>query len=165
MGAGHGNRLSTAVGHTLRITGHRAIVARGWAELAVDGPDVMVVDEVPHQWLFPRVAAVVHHAGAGTTAAGLRAGVPAIPVPFGYDQPFWARRLVELGVAPRALPARRLDATRLAAAIAAAVTDPARRRTSAAVAKALNGEDGSARVLELITDHEAGRLNGQPSHA
>lgn len=154
MGAGDGPRLSRVIRRALDLTGHRAVVARGWAELAVEGPDVLVVDEVTHQWLFPRVAAVVHHAGAGTTAAGLRAGVPAVPVPFGHDQPFWARRLADLGVAPRALPARRVTGEALATAIDDAVGDPAYRHAAATLAGRLNREDGAARVLDVVTDLE-----------
>lgn len=77
-GTTQGPRLSAIVSDALGRSGHRAVVQRGWAGLAVSGPDVLVVDEVPHEWLFPRVAAVVHHSGAGTTAAGLRYGRPAV---------------------------------------------------------------------------------------
>jgi UDP:flavonoid glycosyltransferase YjiC (YdhE family) len=148
MGRAHGQRLSEVVGETVRLCGRRAIVSRGWAELAVEGPDVLTVDDVPHEWLFRRVAAVVHHAGAGTTAAGLRAGIPAVPVPFAYDQPFWARRLHDLGVAPRVVPARRVTPTRLAAAIEAAV-GPELVPVAAGLAGAVGSEDGARRVLEL----------------
>lgn len=150
MGAGDGRRLSAEVSAALRSAGCRAVVARGWAELDIDGPDVLMVDDVPHDWLFSRVAAVVHHAGAGTTAAGLRAGRPAVGVPFGYDQPFWARRLVDLGVAPRSLPAKRLGGSELGAAIATAVGDPSYGRAAAAIASCLETEDGAARVLRLV---------------
>jgi sterol 3beta-glucosyltransferase len=155
MGAERASQVGATVSAALHATGHRAIVARGWADVAVDGPDVLTVDEVPHAWLFPQVAAVVHHAGAGTTAAGLRAGVPAVPVPFGYDQHFWARRLVELGVAPCSLPARRLDADQLAAALHAALTDPAHRRAAVTTAGRIGAEDGAARVLDVIGRLEA----------
>ncbi len=150
MGSTRGPRLSEAVADALMRTGHRAIVQRGWADLMVLGPDVLVVDDVPHEWLFPRMAAVVHHAGAGTTAAGLRAGRPAVPVPFAYDQTFWARRLVELGVAPRLLAATRLRGDRLAAALTGATDDPAFAQAARAVATDLQREDGAARVLQVI---------------
>lgn len=155
MGVHHAERIGTAVSRALRLTGLRAIVSRGWAELDLEGPNILMVDDVPHEWLFPRVAAVVHHAGAGTTAAGLRAGVPAVPVPFAYDQPFWARRLVELGVAPRAVPAKHLTAKRLATALNEA-TDTTHRDAATAVARRIGEEDGTRRVLELITSLETG---------
>ena len=155
MGFHHADRIGSAVSQALRLTGRRAIVSRGWAEIDIEGPDVLTIDDVPHQWLFPRVAAVVHHAGAGTTAAGLRAGVPAVPVPFAYDQPFWAHRLVDLGVAPHAVPAKHLTPKRLATAINAA-TDPTHLDAATATARRLADEDGARRVLELITTLETG---------
>jgi len=149
MGGTQAQRLDDVVHEAVRRSGRRAIVSRGWAELRVDDPDVLVVDDVPHDWLFPRVAAVVHHAGAGTTAAGLRAGVPAVPVPFAYDQPFWARRLHDLGVAPQVTSAKRLTAKRLATAIEAAC-DPALAPTAAELARKIAAEDGARGVLDVV---------------
>ena len=152
MGSDRAEQVTSVVGATLRATGHRAIVSRGWADLAVDGADVLTVDAVPHSWLFPRVAAVVHHAGAGTTGASLRAGVPVVPVPFGYDQHFWARRLVDLGVAPRSLPARDLRADLLAGALRGALDDRGCRRAAGRIADRLTDEDGAAPVLGRVAD-------------
>lgn len=143
--------LGPILSEALRRARHRAIVHRGWADLDVTGGDVLAVDDVPHDWLFPRMAAVVHHAGAGTAAAGLRAGVPAVPVPAVHDQPFWARRLVALGVAPRALRASRLRADRLTAALTAAVEVPGYRQAASAIADRLRQEDGAAGVLDAIS--------------
>jgi UDP:flavonoid glycosyltransferase YjiC (YdhE family) len=128
------------------------VVQAGWAGLRVDaaGPDVLGVGEVPHDWLFPRMAAVVHHAGAGTSAAGLRAGVPAVAVPVLADQPFWARRLHELQVAPAPLPLPSLTADRLAAALRRATGDPRHRARAAAMAGRIAAEDGAAAVLRWL---------------
>lgn len=102
MAAGHGERLSGIAVRALRAAGLRGILQSGSAGLAAEGDDdVLTVGDVPHALLFPRTAAVVHHAGAGTAAAGLRAGVPAVPVPVTADQPFWALRLAALGAASR----------------------------------------------------------------
>ena len=92
----------------LARTGQRGIIHAGWGGLQrTDLPaSVMMVDGVPFAWLFPRVAAVVHHGGAGTTSAGLRAGVPSVVVPFFGDQPFWAQRVADLGVGPAPIPRR-----------------------------------------------------------
>ena len=145
-----GDALSALLVAALRKAGRRAVVHRGWAGLSAAGDDVLTVGEVPHDWLFPRMAAVVHHAGAGTTGAGLRAGVPAVPVPFMVDQPFWARRLELLGVTPGPIPVRRLTADRLAAAITEATRNPGYRRRAAAVATQITREDGAAGVLGVL---------------
>ncbi|GAB3896779.1 glycosyltransferase [Kibdelosporangium lantanae] len=93
-------RISSVVVAALRRAQVRGIVQSGWAGLSGSGDDVITVGDVPHSWLFPRMAAVVHHCGAGTTGAGLRAEVPAVGVPLFGDSLFWARRLVARGASP-----------------------------------------------------------------
>lgn len=116
------------------------------------------IGDVPHEWLFPRMAAVVHHCGAGTTAAGLRAGVPTVAVPRYTDQPFWARRVKALGAGPDPVPHRRLTASTLATAIRAAVTDPRFRRNARAVGDRLAAEDGAAPLVDwLVYSARTGR--------
>ena len=110
LGVGAGEQLSSVSVEALRRAGVRGIVQSGWAGLSAAGDDVMTIGHIPHDWLFPRMSAVVHHAGPGTAAAALRAGVPSVPVPITWDQPFWARRLHDLGTAPTVLPHRRLSA-------------------------------------------------------
>ena len=142
--------LSALIVAALRTSGLRAVVNTGWAALTTAGDDILTVPEVPHDWLFPQVAAVVHHAGAGTTAAGLRAGVPAVPVPAMVDQPFWARRLEQAGVTPGAIPFRRLSGDRLAAALTEATGNPRYRQRAAVVAGRLAREDGAEGVLRVV---------------
>lgn len=154
MAPGHGERLSELVAEAVKRAGVRVVVQAGWAELSGYGPDVLAIGDVPHDWLFPRTAAVVHHAGAGTTAAGLRAGVPALPVPVMADQPFWASRLHRLGVAPRPLPFQDLTAEALGAAITACLSEPAHRRRAADLAHRIAAEDGAATVLAHIGSHD-----------
>jgi UDP:flavonoid glycosyltransferase YjiC (YdhE family) len=96
------------------------------------------------------MAAVVHHGGAGTTAAGLRAGVPSIVTPFFGDQPFWARRVHELGVGPRPIPRQSLTAARLAEAIRLAVTDETMRGRATDLGALIRAEDGVGRAVELL---------------
>jgi len=132
--------------------GQRAVVHAGWGGLGKEnlGPDVFVVESIPHAWLFDRVAAVVHHGGAGTTAAGIRAGVPSIVVPFHGDQPFWGQLVFQLGLGPHPVPRRDLTAERLAHAIEAALTNREYRDKAAALSAQIRGEDGVSRAVELI---------------
>ncbi len=136
----------------LARTGQRGVLYRGWGGLsAADLPhNVYMTDAVPHTWLFPRMAAVVHHGGAGTTAAGLRAGVPSILVPFFGDQPFWGARVAALGVGPQPIARPRLTRENLADAIQRAVTDPHVRTRAAALGAQIRAEDGIARAITAI---------------
>lgn len=135
--------------------GQRGVLYGGWGGLRPEQlpAQIHLTGAVPHSWLFPRMAAVVHHGGAGTTAAGLWAGVPAVVTPFFGDQPFWARRAHELGVAPRPVPRRSLTAASLAEAIRAAATDPQTRERAAALGARIRAEDGVARAVEVIERH------------
>lgn len=136
----------------LRRSGQRGVVYAGWGGLQkADIPDsVLMIGSTPHSWLFPRMAAVVHHGGAGTTAAGLSAGVPSIITPFFGDQPFWGRRVAELGVGPQPIPRRRLTAGELAKAIERAVHDRALRERAAALGARLRAEDGVGRAAAVL---------------
>ncbi|MGV0741445.1 glycosyltransferase [Mycolicibacterium sp. XJ870] len=144
-------RLSALVLQAVRAAGVRAVIQAGWAELDASGDDVISVGEVPHDWLFARASAVVHHCGAGTAAAGLRAGVPTVAVPAAYgDQPFWARRLSELGVSPAPISQRRLTAENLGASIRAALSINVFRDRAGRLAAQLAVEDGTERVLDAV---------------
>lgn len=145
-------RLTGIVLEALARSRQRGILLSGWGGLLKEElPDtVFSIDFVPHDWLFPQVAAVVHHGGAGTTGAVLRAGVPSVSIPWRADHPFFARRTFALGTSPRPIPKRRLSAARLAAAIDAAVRDPRLRERAAAVARQIRHEDGVARAVEAV---------------
>lgn len=134
-------------------SGRRAIIHSGWAGLSSESlPEgVRVVGSVPHSWLFPRVGAIVHHGGAGTTAAAFRAGVPQIVVPFHGDQPFWARLVSALGAGTRPLPRRRLTSERLADAIGQALSSEPMREAAARIGESVRGEDGVAAAVEILT--------------
>ena len=137
---------------SLERSGQRGVITTGWGGLDnADLPEnIFALDSVPHAWLFPRMAAVVHHGGSGTTGAGLRAGVPSVLVPHMGDQPFWARWVTELGVGPQPVPRRKLTAGRLAAAITSAITDTDMRARAAALGERIRAEDGIARTIEII---------------
>ncbi len=145
-------RTTRIVLEALGRAGQRGVLATGYGGLAAAAlpASVYMLDQAPHDWLFPRMAAVVHHGGAGTTGAGLRAGAPTLICPFFGDQPFWGRRVAALGAGPRPIPQRRLTAAALAEAIAAAVGDPAMRARAAALGEAIRAEDGVARAVALI---------------
>ena len=145
-------KATRATIQALAQTGQRGILATGWGGLqTTDLPDtVFKLSAVPHDWLFPRMAAVVHHGGAGTTAAGLRAGVPTVICPFFGDQPFWGRRVAALGVGPEPVPQKKLTADRLARAIETAITDPRIRQRAADLGAKIRPEDGVKRAVRLI---------------
>jgi sterol 3beta-glucosyltransferase len=144
----------------LRLSGQRGVVNVRSDHLRAQAStsDLLAVDDVPHEWLFPRMAAVVHHGGSGSTGAGLRAGVPNIVVPYFSDQPFWGRRVATLGAGPAPIPRKDLSPERLAAAITTAVTDPSIRRNAASMGEKIRAENGVQRAVEMITRYlSAGR--------
>jgi sterol 3beta-glucosyltransferase len=143
-------RTAREVAAGLRASGARGLLD-GPLGAAVDdaGDDMLAIGGVPHHWLFDRVAAVVHHGGAGTTGAGLRAGRPTVIVPHAVDQPFWARAVHARGASPRPLSPARLDARRLADAVSQALADPIAGR-AAALGRTLRREDGVAAATALL---------------
>ncbi|MFI1728330.1 glycosyltransferase [Streptomyces acidicola] len=150
MAGGEGERLSDIAVRALRRAGLRGILQSGSAGLAADGDDVLTIGDVPHELLFPRLAAVVHHAGAGTTAAALRAGVPAVAVPVTADQPFWAARLAALGAAPAPIPFTSLTAERLADALGRVTRQQTYARAAATVAQRMATEDGAGQAVKAV---------------
>ncbi len=136
----------------LQRAGQRGILATGWngmTKLEHLPEDIFMLDNAPHSWLFPRTAAVVHHGGAGTTAAALRAGVASVIVPFGNDTLAWGRRVYELGVGSKPVPRKQLTAERLTRAIQYARTGEVRSAASALGHK-IRGENGAETAAEII---------------
>lgn len=145
-------QLVDIVVEALRRTGRRGLLATGWGGLQPgDLPEsVFVVDEAPHDWLFPKMAAVVHHGGAGTTAAGLRAGRPSVICPFSMDQPFWGRRVHEAGAGPRPIFQKHLTLPALAGAIREATENAAMSRSAEALGRKIRAENGVRHGVDLI---------------
>jgi len=141
----------------LQLSKQRGILLAGWGGLQqADLPDtVLRLDEVPHDWLFPQVAATVHHGGCGTTAATFRAGIPMVGVPFFSDQPFWTNRAYQLGVGTKPIPRKDLSAELLAQAITTAVSDPQLRRRAAQLGHAIRSEDGRSTAVAVLENYVA----------
>jgi UDP:flavonoid glycosyltransferase YjiC (YdhE family) len=110
---------------------------------------VIITGPLPHEWAFPQVDVVIHHAGAGTTAAAVRAGRPSVPVPVLGDQYLWARRLHQLGVAPAPVRGRDLSASSITDAVRAALVPTVRER-AAALGRTVAAEDGVRATVDLI---------------
>jgi len=145
-------RLGEIVVAALQKTGQRGLLASGWGGLkAGDLPDtIFMLESAPHDWLFPRVAAVIHHGGSGTTGAGLRAGKPTIICPFIADQPFWGHRVHELGVGPAPIRQKKLTVENLAAAIETAVTNKTMQARATELGEKIRGENGVATAVSFI---------------
>ncbi|MDG6106201.1 glycosyltransferase family 1 protein [Dactylosporangium aurantiacum] len=136
------------ISRALRI---RMVVHSGWLDLRVDDDTIHTVGHVPHSWLLPRVRAAVHHCGAGTSAATLRAGIPSVPVPTTLDQPFWADRLRRLGVATEPIHSARLTEARLTAEVREAIENPLLSRRAAEARERLVRDNGAVAVADALS--------------
>jgi len=152
-------QLADLTVEAVTLAKQRAVLLGGWAEAHErELPDhIYAVESAPHEWLFPRVAAVVHHGGAGTTAAGLRAGVPSVIIPFFADQPYWGWRIHALGVGPKPIMRKELTAKRLAEAITRTVADEEMRRHAAELGEQIRAEDGIGTAVAIITQYLSGK--------
>lgn len=156
MNTQQAEKITEIVLETLARTKQRAVLSAGWGNIGGNSnlPDnVYKVEFVPHDWLFPQMAAVVQHGGAGTMAACLRAGVPPVVIPFFGDQPFWARRFHALGLTPQPIPQKRLTTERLTRAISTATSDEALQERVKAMSERIRAEDGVARAVEILNCH------------
>lgn len=139
-------KLTKVVFEAIKKSGQRAIVSRGWGNLGVEDvgvPDnILVIGSCPHDWLFHQVSCVIHHGGAGTTAAGLALGRPTIIVPFFGDQEFWGRIVAQAGAGPFPLPHKQLTVDKLSAAIEMALKDSTKEKAQE-IAQKMEGESGT----------------------
>ncbi|KIX04000.1 uncharacterized protein Z518_07553 [Rhinocladiella mackenziei CBS 650.93] len=153
------------IAEAVEKAGVRAVVSRGWGGMGhgMEKPgDVFLIDNVPHDWLFPRVDVVVHHGGAGTTAAGLRFGKPTMIVPFFGDQPFWSAMVAKAGAgAKEALPLKKLDGDKFAAGIRQCL-EPEARAKAEEIAQSIQTEgDGAENCVDSF--HRSLNLDGPHS--
>ncbi|MEM8821397.1 MAG: glycosyltransferase [Pseudomonadota bacterium] len=142
--------LGRLVVEALRLAGVRGVIGSGWAEIGAEADDMCAVGSVPHGWLFPQMAAVVHHGGAGTTAAGFRAGVPTVICPFFGDQPGWAELSVALGLGASPVPRKHLTPERLSESIRVNTSDRGIRARALEFAVRLRNEDGAGVAVAEI---------------
>ncbi len=151
---GSGEQTTALVIEALKISGQRGVLASGWDGLSKSTKlpeNIFMLESAPHSWLFPRMAAVVHHGGAGTTAEGLRAGVPSIIIPHANDQYAWGRRVHELGVGPKAIRRKHLTAENLAETIRVALTDDIKYKADD-LGKKIRAERGAENAAKVILD-------------
>ncbi len=142
--------IALAVAATERA-GLRGIVQRGWAKLPIERlpAHFYLADEIPHDWLLPQAAAIIHHGGAGTTATALRFGLPAVIIPFAADQPFWAWRAHLTGANPAPIPVNELSVERLSTALLEAL-NPVYRARAAQISARMQAEGGVAAAVAQI---------------
>ncbi len=140
------NGMTKLIFEAVKTTGQRALVSKGWGGFGGDElgvPEgVFMLGNVPHDWLFKHVSCVVHHGGAGTTAAGIACGKPTVVVPFFGDQPFWGAMVAKAGAGPRPIPYKQLTADNLADAILEALKPTALQKAQDLGAK-ISSEKGS----------------------
>ncbi|XP_021849106.1 sterol 3-beta-glucosyltransferase UGT80A2 [Spinacia oleracea] len=137
-------KMTEIIVEALEITKQRGIINKGWGglgDLAEPKESIYLLDNCPHDWLFPHCAAVVHHGGAGTTAAGLKAACPTSIIPFFGDQPFWGERVHDRGVGPPPISIDEFSLDKLVEAIKF-MLDPQVKERAIELAKAMENEDG-----------------------
>ncbi|TDD17749.1 nucleotide disphospho-sugar-binding domain-containing protein [Nonomuraea diastatica] len=158
------HRVGRIVAEAIGLAGVRAVLVSGWGGIRLDDlpENVLLLEQIPHDWLFPRMAAIVHHGGSGTTGAALAAGRPQVVCPFVADQPFWASRMRAMGVAPASQPQGGLTPQGLAGAITAAVTDRRMAERAAVLGERVRAEDGVAATVGILEAVGTGRRGSRP---
>ncbi|KAK6350284.1 hypothetical protein TWF696_006516 [Orbilia brochopaga] len=140
------NALTAMIFEAIRLTGVRALVSKGWGGLGGDSleipENVFMLGNCPHDWLFKKVACVVHHGGAGTTAIGVALGKPTVIVPFFGDQPFWGSMVHRAGAGPQPVPFKELTAEKLAESIQFALSAEA-QEAAGGIADKIKREQGT----------------------
>jgi len=146
-------RIDHIVRDALARTDNRGVILSGWSDVKNDSSsDVLYLDSVPHDWLLPQCKIIIHHGGAGTTSAGLRAGIPNVVVPFTADQPFWGRQVQKIGASPKPIYVNKLSVENLTQAIVEADDEVVRRRAQA-IGQSLRSENGVQYAARLIETH------------
>ncbi|EYU17976.1 hypothetical protein ABFS82_14G210200 [Erythranthe guttata] len=159
-------KMTQIIVDALEITKQRGIINKGWGglgDLAEEKESVYLLDNCPHDWLFLQCSAVVHHGGAGTTAAGLKAACPTTIIPFFGDQPFWGERVHARGVGPPPIPVDEFSLQKLVDAINF-MLDPTVKERAVELAKAMEDEDGVTGAVKAFLKHlPRKKLEPEPS--
>jgi sterol 3beta-glucosyltransferase len=143
-------KIDRIVRESLTQTGQRGIILSGWGSVQhTPSNDLLYLEAVPHDWLLPRCKMIVHHGGAGTTSAGLRAGIPNLVVPFMADQPFWGQRVHAMGAGPKPILVKKLSVENLTRAMVEAESKVIRERAQV-IGQKTRGEGGVAQAIRLI---------------
>ena len=163
--------MTKLIFEAVKKTGQRALVSKGWGGFGAEDlgipADVFMLGNVPHDWLFKHVSCVVHHGGAGTTAAGIALSKPTVIVPFFGDQPFWGAMVARAGAGPLPIPSKQLTADKLANAITEALrpTTQERARELGARISSEKGTENGARSFHEKLDVDSLRCLISPSRA
>jgi len=149
-------RIDEIVRKSLMQTNNRGIILSGWGSVKHESTDdLLYIESAPHDWLLPKCKMVIHHGGAGTTSAGLRAGIPNIVVPFTADQPFWGNNVYKIGAGPKPILVKHLSVERLVNAIVGAESDAVRKQAQV-VGQKIRSEDGVGEAIRWIESYSLG---------
>jgi sterol 3beta-glucosyltransferase len=153
MASGDPGQMTSIIIEAIQRTGQRALLSSGWGRFQAGKlpASVMPIGFVPHDWLFRQVSMAIHHGGAGTTAAVLKAGIPSIVVPFFADQFFWGRKVCALGVGPAPIPQKELTVASLERAIRSVLDGRVMAAQAAKLADAIKAEDGIAAAVRVVS--------------
>ncbi len=135
--------------------GCRGIISSGWSNLGISNlpENVFKIDSVPHSWLFPKMSAVIHHGGSGTTAAALRAGIPSLIIPFLADQFFWGKCIYRLGVGPKPLSVKKMNVRKLVFKINDMLANREMQKKAKELSKNIQNEDGVGEAVKIINNY------------
>ena len=148
-------RINDIVVKALMKTKNRGVILSGWGDIKNrSSNDLIYLESAPHDWLLPHCKMIIHHGGAGTTAAGLRAGIPSIIVPFMADQPFWGNRVHAIGAGPKPILVKNISVEKIIQAIAKAESNVIRDHTQV-IGQSIRSEDGVKDVIRLIEVYAA----------
>ena len=149
--------LQSKIVSALERTGRRGLILSGWGRISDENEhrNILTLDSVEHSWILPRTAAMVHHGGAGTVGECLRAGIPSIAWPLGYDGMFWGVRISNLGAALPPLRGDSITVTKMCECIEALTGDSQIRKRSQELKHILARERGLATAADILVGSKA----------